>query len=137
MAAPKDNNNLRQNKRISSSVRVRACAHTPTHHTKKHTHNNTTTQRTGDEQEERLPLDDVEAALEDAAHEDGDREDLEVAQHLGRRRPEVELHRKLEVVVDGVQAGRHHEQPVVARVGGKRARRAVHRRPRPPRALCV
>ena len=39
--------------------------------------------------------------------------DLEVAQHLGSGWLEVELHGKLEVVVDRVQASRHCQQPVV------------------------
>mmetsp|Transcript_404 Transcript_404/g.1359 ORF Transcript_404/g.1359 Transcript_404/m.1359 type:complete len:243 (-) Transcript_404:145-873(-) len=65
-----------------------------------------------DEQHERLPLCHGEDSLHDNLEQHCDGENLEVAQHFHRRWLEVELHHKLQVVVDGVERRGHRQQPV-------------------------
>lgn len=63
------------------------------------------------------------------------REHLEVAQHLGCRGLEVELHGKFQIVVDCVEGGGDGQQLIVPGISDERPNTPVQGRPRPARPL--
>ena len=54
--------------------------------------------------------------------------DLEISQHLGRRRFKVQLHEKFQVIVDGIETGRNHQESIMIRLLTKRRHRSIERR---------
>ena len=54
--------------------------------------------------------------------------DLEVAQHLGRRRLKVKLHEEFQVVVDGIETCRNHQESIMIRLLTERRHQSIERR---------